>query len=376
MNLCRTGSVLVFILAMALASIGFCAPASTTNYVGLVYSGSANVSSKAGIFSISVSRNRNFSGQITIGRREVGFFGRFNTNGAANIVVQITTDNSCYDCDPPIIDVETQSLWNVHFQLSPDRSGISGRLHFRDGGFPDGTLSGKRSSFSHGDEVPSPGKFTFLFAGSGDPTDMDFPTGNGFGTATIRPSGIVCISGSLADKSVFSESTRLCDDGTFPVYHSLYNGKGIIQGWMGLTNSADADLTGDVLWVKPHFVQRPFYLAGFTNDVPVIGSRYVQTKPLFNWTNGVVIFQGGKLTAPFTNSVLLNAKNQVRNLSDNKLTLKIQPSVGRFSGSVKEPLTGNRISFSGVILPNANGGFGFFPEAPLIGQVLFEPAGL
>lgn len=365
--------MLVLLLTMAFASVGFSASAAPTNYAGLIYSGTPNTAAQSGFFEMSVSANRNFSGQVFIGRRSAGFTGRFDTNGAADILVKITTDNSCYGCDPPIIDIETKTIWRVEFQLDPGGDSLSGVLHFRNGGFPDGTLSGKRSSFNRTNEVPSDGKFTFVFAGSGDAANTNFPTGNGFGTVTLGSTGNVDLGGSLADKSAFSQGTLLCDDGTFPVYVPLYNGQGMIQGWFGLTNTPTADLTGDVLWVKPNFAGRTFYPAGFTNDVPIVGSRYVKSKPVLNWTNGVVIFQGGKLSSPFTNSVVLNAKSAIMNVSDDKLTLKIQSKSGRFNGSANDPSTGNRISFTGVVLQKQSGGLGFFPDAPLSGQVLLGP---
>lgn len=309
-----------------------------------------------------------------IGRNSGHFSGRFDTNGAADVVVKMTIDNSCYGCDPPVIDIETQKLWNVHFQLNGGGGSISGGLHFRQRDFPDGTLSGKRSIFSRSNQFPGAGNFTFIFAGSGDPSDTNFPTGNGPGTITITSSGTVFISGLLADNSAFSFSTVLCDDGTFPVFAPLYNGKGMIQGWLGLARDPDADLAGDVIWTKPDFAGRAFFPAGFTNDVPAAGSRYVQTKPLLNWSNGVVIFQGGKLDAPFTNNIQLNAKNKVINLSDNKMALKIQLKTGRFNGLVKDASSRDSISFTGVILQNQNGGMGYFREAPLSGQVLPGPA--
>jgi len=40
---------------------------------------------------------------------------------------------------------------------------------------------------------------------------------------------------------------------------------------------------------------------------------------------------------------------------------------------VKEPSTGDSISFSGVILQKEDGGVGFFPDASLSGQVLLGP---
>lgn len=374
MKLCRSGGVLVLLLTMALVSAGFSAGAApATRYAGLVFSGSTNTGAQSGMFLLSVSSNRDFIGRMWIGRRKAGFSSRFDTNGAAGVVVTITVDNSCYGCDPPVIDIETQMLWFVNFQLSPAGDSISGGLHFLHGGFPDGTLSGKRSSFNRTNAVPSAGKFTFVLAGSGDPANTNFPTGNGFGTITIAPSGDVELVGSLADGSAFSRSTVLCDDGTFPMFASLYGRNGMLQGWVGLTNSPDADLAGDVIWAKPDFARRSFYPAGFTNDVTVVGSHYTQTNPVLDWTNGVVIFQGGKLSSPFTNAVLLNAQNKVANAS-NGLALKIQPNSGLFNSSVKDPSTGERISFKGVVLQNESGGFGYFLDAPLSGQVLLGPA--
>lgn len=357
---------------MAFAPAGFSA-GTTTNYAGLVYSGSPNSGAQSGLFTMSVSGNRKFSGRMQVAERSVGFSGRFDTNGAADVVVKVTIDVSCYICDPTIPMTEEKSIWNVHFQLSPGGDGISGGFHFRHGDFPDGTLLGKRSSFSRNNPIPSDGDFTFALGGSGDPVNTNFPTGNGFGTVTINSSGKVKIAGSLPDKWAFSGGTLLCDDGTFPVFAPLYSGKGMLQGWAGLTNTPSADLAGDVVWVKPSSNGHSFFPAGFTNEVMVIGSRYVQTSPLLNWTSGAVVFQGGKLAAPFTNSILLDAKGKVVNSSDNKLTLKIQTKSGQFKGSVKEPLTGDNISFMGVLLQNESGGFGYFPDAPLSGQVSLGP---
>jgi hypothetical protein len=363
----------IFLLLLALALADFSARAASTNYAGLVYSGIPNTGNQSGRFDMSVSANRKFSGRMFIGSRSAGFSGRFDTNGTADIVVKMTTDNSCYGCDPVIIDVETQKLWDVHFQLSPGGDTISGGLHFRQRNFPDGTLSGKRSSFSRANPVPATGKFTFVLPGSGDPANTNSPTGNSFGTASIDASGNVHLSGSLAEKSAFSQGTLLCNDGTIPVFDSFYNAKGMLQGWLGLTNSPATDMNGNLLWVKTDFTDPKFFPAGFTNELAAVGSRYVRANPVLDWSNGVVIFQGGKLTAPFTNAVILNAKSKVANLSNNKLTLKINLDSGRFNGSANEPSTGDGISFNGVLLQKQNIGLGFFPDAPLSGQVFLGP---
>jgi len=111
----------VLLWTMALGASRFFPPgAVTTNYAGLIYSGNTPTSApNPALFEMFVSPNRKFSGQMLIGDRDAGFSGRFDTNGAADIVVKITVDNSCYYCDPPVIDIETTKLWDAHFQLSP-----------------------------------------------------------------------------------------------------------------------------------------------------------------------------------------------------------------------------------------------------------------
>lgn len=369
MKVRRFGGLSVFLLAMALTPAGFSAGATLTKYAGLVYSANPDVGDQSGMFEMSVFANEKFGGRMWIGNRHAGFSGQFDTNGAAEVVVQIINNDVCDTCD-----IETQDLWDVEFQLSPDADSISGGLHFLYGGLPDGTLSGKRSSFNPTNAVPSAGKFTFIFSGSGDPANTNLPTGNGFGTITIDSSGNVRFGGSLADGSAFPHSTLLCDDGTFPVFALLYSGKGMIQGWVGMTNSPDADLTGDVIWVKSVFAAHSFFPAGFTNDLAVVGSRYIRTNPVVDWTNGVVIFQGGTLSSPFTNAILLNARNAVDNFSSKTMALNIQLDSGLFNGWAKEPLSGERISFKGVILQKQSSGFGYFLDAPLSGQVLLGSA--
>jgi hypothetical protein len=91
-------------------------------------------------------------------------------------------------------------------------------------------------------------------------------------------------------------------------------------------------------------------------------------------TNGVVILEGGNLTAPLMNAVLLTATNKVIDLGlTNKLSLSLTLSNGTFAGSVREPgLTGSNI-FKGVLLQNENSGYGYFLEINRSGRVVFRP---
>jgi len=93
-------------------------------------------------------------------------------------------------------------------------------------------------------------------------------------------------------------------------------------------------------------------------------------------TNGVVIFEGGNLTAPLTNSITLTATNKVIDLSlANKLGLSVTVSNGVFSGSVREPGLTKSNLFKGVLLQDETCGYGYFLETNLSGRVLLLPNG-
>jgi hypothetical protein len=102
---------------------------------------------------------------------------------------------------------------------------------------------------------------------------------------------------------------------------------------------------------------------------------YVKTNRVLAVTNGVVIFEGGNLTAALTNAVMLTATNKVIDLSlTNKLSLSLTVSNGTLAGSVREPHMTRSNSFKGVLLQNENSGYGYFLETNRSGRLLFWSA--
>src|SRR5204863_7909029 len=112
------------------------------------------------------------------------------------------------------------------------------------------------------------------------------------------------------------------------------------------------------------------------NGLAVAGSRY--TAPtnadtrMIDLTNGVVWFQGGNLSAPFTNSVTLTSSNHVINNSANSLTMTLNTANGMFSGNVTVPEAARTNMFKGVVLQDAEAGFGYFLGTNQSGEVMFE----
>ena len=108
-----------------------------------------------------------------------------------------------------------------------------------------------------------------------------------------------------------------------------------------------------------------FYPAGFTNQITALGSRYVpppsRTRVL-DFTNGVVLLEGGNLEARTTNVVTLEPRARLRVIgpNSNHLALVLDAKTGRFRGSFLNPQTHKRDTLRGVLLPKQNIGAGYF----------------
>jgi hypothetical protein len=195
----------------------------------------------------------------------------------------------------------------------------------------------------------------------GETGDPATPDGSGYGLVMVDRSGLAILTGSLADGTAFSQSVPVSREGDYPLYASLYGGKGSLIAWLkftlppGLTNSAAS-------WIKPFSASARYYPAGFTNVFEVEGScyRYVSTNRVLDLTNGEVIFSGGNLLTPLTNAVLWTATNRVLNQGTNPMFLTLSLTNGYLSGWFKVPGVKQTNQFKGVLLPQQNRGDGYF----------------
>ena len=154
----------------------------------------------------------------------------------------------------------------------------------------------------------------------------------------------------------------LSSAGDWAFYVSLYGGGGSVWGWLQFdSNQTTATVNGSLSWIKPPRTGATYYPAGFTNLVAAGGSRYTaptnSATRVIGLTNAIVIFDGGNLTAPFTNTVTLTSSNRVINGSANSLGLTFTLANGTFSGSVKVPGTTRTNTFKGAVLQDLNSGY-------------------
>jgi hypothetical protein len=226
------------------------------------------------------------------------------------------------------------------------------------------------------------GKYTMVIPGS---TNASEPGGNGFGEVTVNDLGAVSLSGILGDGTSVTSTSYVSSDGQWPLYVSLYGGKGSILGWLSftnndassillgslsLTNNSTHSISGQISWFKTNQPTAKLYPEGFTNSTEVLGSWYTNLADL-GFTNNQLSFALTNGDLSITNQVVLGPNNEATNASDDKLTFKT--ASGLFSGSVKNP-PGTPITVKGIVLQDQNIGAGYFLGTANSGSVLLSPA--
>ena len=211
-----------------------------------------------------------------------------------------------------------------------------------------------------------------------DAADPSGPGGDSITAVTVDASGNVRLAGTLADGTKLARAVPLSKDGLWPLYASLYTGKGVVLGWLMFTNGSDADLSGRVSWIKQPLAPGRFYPNGFTSESLAVGSTYhppnSATSGIVTFTNGVVALRGGDITASFSNHVRIGANSRVTNLGTNRLTLTFYLRTGLWTGAVIDPASGRRLTMNGAVMQRSDAGIGFFLGLTASGQVLLRQA--
>ncbi len=329
------------------------------SYTGLFYESNTIQQTSSGMFSIAATRYGTYSGRIQIGNGRYSFSGRLNL-----------------DCQATNLILRTGSTpLALAFRLGSgdDADQVFGQLS---DGVWTAALLGDRAVFNALTNLaPYAGIYNLVLPGK--PGDESFPAGDSYGSLRISTAGKVSFSGMLADNSRMSQSVSISKDGHWPVYIPLYAGQGSLLSWFKVENRTNDDINGLLSWIRPADVAAKYYPRGFTNVLNAVGSAYVaplgDTNSTVSFTNGLVSFCGGDLVTSFTNAVTLGLKDRVTNLGSNTLSLTFSRASGKFSGRVKEPLTGVSWYFRGAVLQKGNIGCGHLLTSNQTSQVTFTP---
>jgi hypothetical protein len=326
------------------------------SFNGLFYETNEVRLGSSGAFTLALTDKGTYTASLRIGSKKSKASGKFDLEGKATNVIARTGTNSL------------TVTWAVSLDGSEQITGT-----VSDGNWM-AELAGDRACFSKTNLTSFAGKYTFVVLGS--PGSTLAPEGDSYGTASVASNGLVKVKGYLADKTSLAAKAPVARSGQWPLYASLYGGKGALLGWTAFTNQAGTDLEGVLSWNKPALPTSRYYPGGFSSVAALLGSRYAApvgpTNLVLNLSNSIVLLSGGNLTPSFTNDVILGLSSKVTNASTHNLKVSFTLSSGLFSGSFT-PTNGSAVtSFKGAVLQKANYGAGHYLGTNLSGRASFE----
>lgn len=265
---------------------------------------------------------------------------------------------------------------DVQFQLNGAIGGASGYVISTHGTF---ALAATRP-LDPTEAASVDGPRTFVIPGAAAESSAVLPSGNGAGTLTFKR-GVVKLSGNLGDGTAITYAGALSQDGRFPLYLSLERGKKIVLGWIDAAGVTQDSYPNVVAWLKSPASSDKLYPAGFQTLSTFL---HAPCAPLargdsgLGWTNGVVLIDGGNLSATITNRVQITGANaQLQDGNPARIVLKLKPATGLFTGSFIHPATQKSVTVKGAWLQGteaspAQGG-GWFTGGTESGYVEFVP---
>ncbi len=189
--------------------------------------------------------------------------------------------------------------------------------------------------------------------------------------------GNLSFKGTLGDGTKVVQSSFITSSGQWPLYVSIYSGRGSILGWLSFTGPGLDRLGGTLTWFKlPNPGFKRLYPGGYTFQTEAIGSVYAFTNGTraLNFSQGQVVIENGGLAQNLTNQVLLGADNRVTDLTlTNRLRLSLTPATGLFQGSFYNASNLLTVPFYGALLPSLTNGTGYFVTTNQSGRVFFGP---
>jgi acid phosphatase len=343
-------------------SVEVLVPTAKGTYSGLFYDPNDVEEQSSGFITLTIGDLGSYSAKLMIGGKTYGLTGVFDsgTGDSTNLLARPAMSPLTFALTLDLTNGTEQITGTVSEQTAGGNSWTAQLVADR------AVFNAKTSP------APQAGKYTMIVPV--DTNSASGPGGDGFGTVTVSTAGAVSFSGMLADGTRFTQKAALSKDGHWPLFASLYKGKGSFLSWVTFTNETDRDFNGLFNWFKQTQTAK-YYPAGFTNEAVLVGSHFLPPTPtnlVLHITNGVVAFTNGNVMPGFTNLVVLDAKGKVTNEGKNRMTLSISKSSGTFTGTVTPPGTNRAVSFKGALLQKQNLGSGFFLGTNESGRVSLQ----
>jgi hypothetical protein len=214
---------------------------------------------------------------------------------------------------------------------------------------------------------------------------VGLPDGDGLATIQVDPNGDLSMSGTLGDGTAFATTTGVSSDALWPLYASLYDGKGLLFGWVRFLRNAGAPeqvmVDGPLIWIKPPTKASDLglYPLGFSVKAVMSGARYEAPAPFessWNWSKGIIELAGGNLNQPLRYAVEAGTGPLVISDNEARISVSLSEKNGLVAGSFFHPELRKRVSFKGIMVQWPARGFevgGWFRGDDQSGHIFLGP---
>ncbi|MEW6305332.1 MAG: PQQ-binding-like beta-propeller repeat protein [Verrucomicrobiota bacterium] len=329
-------------------------------FAGLIQPTDKSLVDWAGHFTVSLNASGQLRGRLQLGRE--------------NYSINSPVDASGYLQTQLVARGGTPLNLELKLDLLHDHNAISGKVS---GDNLTADLLGDRGAGESGPSAQA-GKYTLLLPA---PENTGTTLGDGFATITVSSKGAVSLRGALGDGTEIRHETSVAPNGVCPVSIPLYEGRGVLQGWVRFAGQSHSDLHGKLTWVKLASPEDKSFPAGFAHELSVLGSAYkapAANESILTVTSNLLAgFQGADLKRPLTARVSISPDHRIaiETVNQQKLTFRLSFDSGLFQGSFVHPETRKDIPFQGVLLQKQNWGGGHFRANDGAGSVYIGPAG-
>jgi hypothetical protein len=259
---------------------------------------------------------------------------------------------------------------NVQLQLDLNGAGTLTGTVFSAGWKAPASLWADRAVYSKTNPAPQAlNKYTMILVNRTNVTAA--PGDYSVGALSADVSGNLKFSGTLSDGTKATQSSVVSQYNQWPMYLSLYSGKGAVMGWLNVSNTPDTGSAGLVSWLKPTASGKIYPTFNLNGELDAFLSRYVYSNKVavLNLTDPMIVLDQGNLDSALTNFLSWSSNNVVT--ATNKLSLKLTAATGLFQGAVPRMVNGKAVSIpvNGVVMQNLNAGFGSFLGTSQSGRV-------
>ena len=319
-------------------------------YNGLIIQTITPTFANSGSIKLVLSKTGSFAANLSLGGVATAYRGQFDAAGNAT--------NSVTPRGAPTLRIP------LHLDVTSVSGQIVGTVA---GGAANASLLADLAVYSTRNPCLFAGKYNCLL----EPTTNSptIPHGDGYATFTVTTSGSGALAGTLADGTALSLTMPVSKQRTWPLYKLLYTSKGASIGWLSISSSNT--VTAVVDWFKP-IATSGRYAAGFNTTATLTGTKLLSSAGVGSW---LLTLADGDLSSNLVKRLLVNPLG-VATVTTNtyKLTLKVTPTTGKFTGSFVPPATSKPVSFSGLFLQGSeNDGGGFFLGPATSGAVTLTP---